>query len=137
MLYIVGLGLGDERDITVRGLDAVRSCAKVYMEAYTSLLSLGLDPSSLTKLVRLPSPPATCLRWSLVLLRRRSFVPATCSRKWLARSRRSRPVVLQEKLYGKEITTADREMVEERADQMLHEAADTDVAFLVVGDPFG
>jgi diphthine methyl ester synthase len=62
MLYIVGLGLGDERDITVRGLDAVRSCAKVYMEAYTSLLSLGLDPSSLTKLVRLPSPPATCLR---------------------------------------------------------------------------
>ncbi|ONL98164.1 putative diphthine methyl ester synthase [Zea mays] len=32
MLYIVGLGLGDERDITVRGLDAVRSCSKIYME---------------------------------------------------------------------------------------------------------
>ena len=52
MLYIVGLGLGDERDITVRGLDAVRRCAKVYMEAYTSLLSLGLDPASLANLVR-------------------------------------------------------------------------------------
>ena len=55
MLYIVGLGLGDERDITVRGLDAVRSCSKVFMEAYTSLLSLGLDPSTLACLVHLPS----------------------------------------------------------------------------------
>jgi precorrin-3B methylase len=55
MLYIVGLGLGDERDITVRGLDAVRSCSKIYMEAYTSLLSLGLDPAALANLVRLPS----------------------------------------------------------------------------------
>ena len=44
---------------------------------------------------------------------------------------------VQEKLYGKEITVADREMVEERVDQVLNEAADTDVAFLVVGDPFG
>lgn len=32
---------------------------------------------------------------------------------------------------------ADREMVEERADQMLEEALEFDVAFLVVGDPFG
>lgn len=44
---------------------------------------------------------------------------------------------VQEKLYGKEITVADREMVEERVDQVLLEAADADVAFLVVGDPFG
>ena len=44
---------------------------------------------------------------------------------------------VQEKLYGKGITVADREMVEERVDQVLLEAADTDVAFLVVGDPFG
>lgn len=64
MLYIVGLGLGDERDITVRGLDAVRSCSKIYMEAYTSLLSLGLDPAALANLVSLPSlgrpRPTTC-----------------------------------------------------------------------------
>jgi diphthine methyl ester synthase len=43
----------------------------------------------------------------------------------------------QEKLYGKEIEVADREMVEERADVMLQEALESDVAFLVVGDPFG
>ena len=61
MLYIVGLGLGDERDITVRGLDAVRRCAKVYMEAYTSLLSLGLDPASLANLVRLSAPSSLLL----------------------------------------------------------------------------
>ena len=44
---------------------------------------------------------------------------------------------MQEKLYGKTISVADREMVEERADAILSEASDLDVAFLVVGDPFG
>ncbi|KXG39349.1 hypothetical protein SORBI_3001G368700 [Sorghum bicolor] len=49
----VGLGLGDERGVTVRGLDAVRRCARVYMEAYTALLVLGPDPPSrLDSLVR-------------------------------------------------------------------------------------
>ncbi|KAJ2359933.1 diphthine synthase, partial [Coemansia sp. RSA 2610] len=38
MLYIIGLGLSDERDITVKGLEAVRSCERVYLEAYTSIL---------------------------------------------------------------------------------------------------
>ena len=33
MLYIVGLGLGDEKDITVNGLEAVKKCARVYLEA--------------------------------------------------------------------------------------------------------
>lgn len=51
MLYVVGLGLGDERDITVRGLEAVRKCDKVYLEAYTSLLALGLGPDATTTLV--------------------------------------------------------------------------------------
>lgn len=44
---------------------------------------------------------------------------------------------LQEKLYGKSIIISDREMVEEKADDMLVEAQTADVAFLVVGDPFG
>lgn len=44
---------------------------------------------------------------------------------------------LQEELYGRPITVADREMVEEKADLMLSEARTSDVAFLVVGDPFG
>ena len=41
VFYIIGLGLGDEKDITVRGLEAVRSSSKVYLEYYTSLL--GVD----------------------------------------------------------------------------------------------
>ena len=40
-------------------------------------------------------------------------------------------------MYGKPVTLADREMVEEKADDVLSEARDSDVAFLVVGDPFG
>ena len=38
MLYLVGLGLADEKDITVRGLEIVRRAARVYLEAYTSIL---------------------------------------------------------------------------------------------------
>lgn len=45
--------------------------------------------------------------------------------------------IFQESLYGKSVTLADREMVEEKADDMLLEARGADVAFLVVGDPFG
>ncbi|CAA0838955.1 Probable diphthine synthase [Striga hermonthica] len=92
MLYVIGLGLGDEKDITLRGLEAIKKCCKVYMEAYTSLLSFGLTPDGLSTL---------------------------------------------EKIYGKPIIVADREMVEEKADTMLLEAQVSDVAFLVVGDPFG
>ena len=38
MLYFVGLGLADETDITVKGLEVVRNAARVYLEAYTSIL---------------------------------------------------------------------------------------------------
>ncbi|KAL6008269.1 hypothetical protein ACLOJK_033775 [Asimina triloba] len=92
MLYIIGLGLGDANDITLRGLDAVKRCDKVYIEAYTSLLSFGLSSDGLSTL---------------------------------------------EKLYGRPVTLADREMVEERVDDVLLEAHESNVAFLVVGDPFG
>ncbi|GMQ10858.1 hypothetical protein CsSME_00053698 [Camellia sinensis var. sinensis] len=91
MLYIIGLGLGDGRDITLRGLEAVKRCNKVYMEAYTSLLSFGFSSDSLSTL---------------------------------------------ETLFGKVITIADTETVEERADEILSEARVSDVAFLV-GDPSG
>ena len=43
MLYLVGLGLGDHKDITVRGLEAVRSCDFVYLEHYTSILMVDTD----------------------------------------------------------------------------------------------
>ena len=87
MLYLIGLGLADELDITVRGLNAIKKCSRVYLESYTSILHIPRD-------------------------RLESF-------------------------YGKEVIVADREMVESRADEILHNAQNEDIAFLVVGDPFG
>ncbi|KAI9494476.1 diphthine synthase [Zychaea mexicana] len=43
MLYIIGLGLSDEADITVKGLKAVQSSERVYLEAYTSILTVGKE----------------------------------------------------------------------------------------------
>ncbi len=37
-LYLIGIGLGDEKDITVKGLEIVQKCEKAYLENYTSLL---------------------------------------------------------------------------------------------------
>jgi diphthamide biosynthesis methyltransferase len=34
----VGLGLSDETDITVKGLEVVKKASRVYLEAYTSIL---------------------------------------------------------------------------------------------------
>lgn len=87
MFYIVGLGLGDCKDITVKGLEAVKKCERVYLEAYTSIL--------------------------------------TCGKEAL------------EKFYGRELIVADRDLVEQDADEILRDANKTDVALLVVGDPFG
>jgi diphthine synthase len=39
----VGLGLGDEDDITVRGLRAVQRCDLVFLEAYTSVLGVSKE----------------------------------------------------------------------------------------------
>ncbi len=41
-LYIIGIGLSDEKDITVKGLEAVKACSHVYIETYTSLLQVPL-----------------------------------------------------------------------------------------------
>ncbi|KAL2015659.1 hypothetical protein VTK56DRAFT_5058 [Thermocarpiscus australiensis] len=87
MLYLVGLGLSDETDITVKGLEIVKKASRVYLEAYTSILLV--DQSVL------------------------------------------------ESYYGRSIIVADREMVESNSDEILRDAANVDVAFLVVGDPFG
>ncbi|MBT4539568.1 diphthine synthase [Candidatus Woesearchaeota archaeon] len=37
-LYLIGIGLANEKDITVRGLEIVKKCDIVYLEYYTSLL---------------------------------------------------------------------------------------------------
>lgn len=41
MLFLVGLGLADEMDITVKGLDIVKAAQRVYLEAYTSILMVN------------------------------------------------------------------------------------------------
>lgn len=88
MLYLVGLGLSYNTDITVRGLEIVRKCKRVYLEAYTSIL-MQADQQSL------------------------------------------------QEFYGREVILADRELVESGSDSILEDADKEDIAFLVVGDPFG
>ncbi|KAJ2646269.1 diphthine synthase [Coemansia sp. RSA 1250] len=87
MLYIIGLGLADERDISVKGLEAVKASERVYLEAYTSILMV--DKQRL------------------------------------------------EAFYGKPVLIAHRETVESDSDEILRDADRVDVAFLVVGDPYG
>lgn len=81
---MIGLGLGDEDDITVKGLKIVQKCDLVVLEAYTSVL--GIDKDRL------------------------------------------------EQVYGKSIVVADRDTVEQQAEDVILQK-DKDVAFLVVGDP--
>jgi diphthine synthase len=52
VLFIVGLGLGDEKDITVRGLECVKSCTRLYLEYYTSIL--GIDHKKLEAFYGVP-----------------------------------------------------------------------------------
>ncbi|GFF23581.1 diphthine synthase, putative [Aspergillus udagawae] len=87
MLYLVGLGLADETDITVKGLEVVKRAERVYLEAYTSILLVSKE-----KL---------------------------------------------EAFYGRPVIEADRELVETGSDEILAGADKADIAFLVVGDPFG
>jgi diphthine synthase len=41
VLFLIGLGLGDENDVTIRGFNAAKSCTRLYLEFYTSIL--GID----------------------------------------------------------------------------------------------
>ena len=88
MLYFIGLGLGDAKDITVKGLEIVKKAKRVYLEHYTSILSCGKEE-------------------------------------------------LEAFYERNDIILANRDMVEIEADQILDGAQEEDVAFLVVGDPFG
>ncbi|KAH3832160.1 diphthine methyl ester synthase-like [Dreissena polymorpha] len=87
MFYLVGLGLGDAKDITVKGLEIVKNAKRVYLEAYTSILTVGKDAL--------------------------------------------------ETFYGRPVILADRHLVESESDTLLDDSATEDIAFLVVGDPFG
>lgn len=87
MFYIIGLGLGDCKDITVKGLEIVQKCDRVYLEAYTSILTCGTDAL--------------------------------------------------ENFYNRKLIVADRDLVEQGADEILEGSKESDIALLVVGDPFG
>jgi diphthine methyl ester synthase len=43
VLYIIGLGLSDQEDITIKGLEAVKRCSKIYLESYTSKLNCSIQ----------------------------------------------------------------------------------------------
>src|SRR3989338_870070 len=43
MLYLIGLGLGNEKDITLQGLEIIHSCDMVYLENYTSRLQCSVE----------------------------------------------------------------------------------------------
>ena len=43
MFYVIGLGLGSAKDITVKGLELIKKCDRVYLEAYTSILTVGKE----------------------------------------------------------------------------------------------
>jgi len=40
---MIGIGLNDEKDITVKGLEAVKKCDVIYLESYTSLLQCSKE----------------------------------------------------------------------------------------------
>ena len=38
VFFLIGLGLGSPDDITVKGLNALKTCSSVFLEHYTSIL---------------------------------------------------------------------------------------------------
>mmetsp|Transcript_18486 Transcript_18486/g.27926 ORF Transcript_18486/g.27926 Transcript_18486/m.27926 type:complete len:287 (+) Transcript_18486:174-1034(+) len=52
VFYLVGLGLGDEQDVTIRGQRAIESCNIIFLEAYTSIL--GVDQEKLEAFYKKP-----------------------------------------------------------------------------------
>jgi diphthine synthase len=86
VLNIIGIGLGDEKDITLKGLELVKKSNFVYLESYTSRLNCD--------------------------------------------------IAALEKLYGKKIILADRDMVENKS-EIVDNAKEKEVSFLVIGDVFG
>ena len=49
-LYLIGLGLYDEKDISLRGLEIVKNSDIIYLEHYTSILAFGNNKEKLESL---------------------------------------------------------------------------------------
>lgn len=43
VLFMIGLGLGDEKDVTVKGLEAIKSCKRVFLEHYTAVIGVSVE----------------------------------------------------------------------------------------------
>ena len=43
VFYLIGIGLSGEDDITVKGLEIVKRCSKVYLEHYTAILMVDAE----------------------------------------------------------------------------------------------
>ena len=43
MLYLISLGLNDEKDISVKGLEIIKKCKDVYLEEYTSVIQVNKE----------------------------------------------------------------------------------------------
>ena len=74
MLYLVGLGLADERDITVKGLDVVKHAERVYLEAYTAILHVELP-----RLVCRYTSASSSTRTDRLIKHRKRSMDALCS----------------------------------------------------------
>src|SRR3989344_7868923 len=42
-LYLIGLGLWDKEDITIKGFNTIKNCDEVYLEHYTSQLGCSVE----------------------------------------------------------------------------------------------
>mmetsp|Transcript_18503 Transcript_18503/g.28988 ORF Transcript_18503/g.28988 Transcript_18503/m.28988 type:complete len:246 (-) Transcript_18503:139-876(-) len=49
-LYLIGTGLGNEQDLTLRGLDLIRNSDRVFLESYTSVPSVSTFSKKLHEL---------------------------------------------------------------------------------------
>lgn len=49
MLYFIGIGLGNEKDLTINARDTIKNCEFVYLEHYTSYI--GFELKKLEKLI--------------------------------------------------------------------------------------
>jgi len=84
MLYLIGIGLCNEKNLTLEAVEAVKNCDEVFLEGYTSVLQ--------------------------------------CKKEDL------------EKIIGKKINSADRNLVESNA--LIQKAKEKNIALLIIGDVF-
>jgi len=108
VLYLIGLGLGDPKDITLKGLEAIQRCKYIFLEHYTAVLGAdteagaaeGAGKASLEQLFGL--------------------------------DKQSKQIIIADR----EMVESQSEQIVERAKEKDDKGEEVNVAFLVVGDPF-